>query len=350
MKLIERTPNTEGKKTACVSRYGAWGDAVLCSPIFRKLKEDGYYVIFNCSERCYEVQRHNPNVDAFLLQQTEEIPNTELPKYWEGLAKKYDRFINLSGSVEGRLLAVPWRQEYGWSKLQLHNAMNKNYMDTTMEVAGYPEAKGINPDLHFSEKEEKWVKEFRSSIKGFLVVYCLSGSSHHKTYPYADSVIQAIVEGIPEATVVLVGEAGCRGIIDPHPRILDKCGNLGIRKSFLLTREADLVISTETSIANASSAFDTPKIILLSHSSEENLTKYWKNCFTVFQPVSCYPCHKLHYSRKSCPLEETTNMPVCVALLHPAKILEKVEQVYAHWKSGVENEHTSTANAHNDSH
>jgi ADP-heptose:LPS heptosyltransferase len=321
-----------GQKKACVVRYGAYGDAVLCSPIFKQLKAEGYWVVFNCTERCAEVQYHNPNIDSFWIQETGEIPNLELIEYWKKLASAFDRFINLSESIERRLLCTPDMPEYEAPKETRHELYNRNYMDETMSIAGYPEIKGAVPDLHFKSKEERWATDIRETYKGFLVVVCLSGSSLHKTYPYADSVVQAIVETLPDAMVLLVGEAGTYGIIDPHPQIVDLCGKIGIRKSFILTRVADLVISPETSVANASSAFDTPKIILLSHSSEENLTKYWKNCFSILPPVQCFPCHQLHYTRASCPLESETNMPVCVALLHPKLILEKVGEVYAQWK------------------
>lgn len=322
----------QGQKKACVVRYGAYGDAVLCSPIFKKLKAEGYWVVFNCTERCFEVQMKNPHIDSFWIQETEEIPNTELTAYWEKLASAFDRFINLSESVEKRLLCTPDMPEYSASKEERHQKFNRNYMDETMVLAGYPDAVGMLPDLYFKTKEEQWATDIRKAYPGFLVVYCLSGSSHHKTYPYADSVVQAIVAALPDAVVLLVGEAGTYGIIDPHPQIVDLCGKIGIRKSFILTKIADLVVSTETSVANASSAFDTPKVILLSHSSEENLTKYWKNCLTVLPPVQCFPCHKLHYKRESCPLEETTNLPVCVGLLHPQRVLEKVGLVYEKWK------------------
>ena len=50
-------------------------------------------------------------------------------------------------------------------------------------------------------------------------------------------------------------------------------GTWGIRKSLLWTKYADLVIGTETGILNGAGCFDTPKIVMLSHSTEENLSK-----------------------------------------------------------------------------
>lgn len=332
MKIIERKPNT-GLKTACVVRYGAFGDALWCGPVFEELKKEGYYVIFNCTDRCFQIQKRNPFIDCFWLQEDNEVANTDLSPHWEKLKAKVDKFVNLSGTIEGNLLKTPDQPEYNWTREERHAVLNRNYQDETMIKAGYPEKLGLNPPLYLDQKEEEWATKFRQTNKGFLVVYSLSGSSLHKTYPYAGNVIDAMLEGLPDAVVVCVGEAGAQGIITPHPRLIDLCGKLGIRKSMALTKIADLVVSTETSIANAASCYETPKIVLLSHSSEENLTKYWKNCFSIIPPVKCYPCHKLHYDKNSCPIEEQTQFPVCVALLHPKLILEKAEIVYDHWRS-----------------
>lgn len=332
MQILERRPNTDKLKTVCVVRYGAYGDALWCSPVFEKLKQDGYYVIFNCTQRCYEIQKRNPNIDCVWLQSDDEIANKDLGPYWKELSTKVDRFINLSNSIEGNLLKTPGQPEYEMSKIMRHSVCDRNYQDETMLRAGYENEKGKLPSIHFNDKEKEWANKFRESHKGFLVLYSLTGSSLHKTYPYADSVIQAILEGLPDAFVVCVGEAGVRGIIEPHSRLLDLCGKIGIRKAMSLAQIADVVISPETAMANAASCFDTPKIVLLSHSSEENLTKYWKNCFPITPPVGCYPCHQLHYDKFSCPIEEQTQFPVCVALLHPSKILDKVEIIYENWK------------------
>lgn len=332
MKIIERKVYQTGQLKACVVRYGAYGDALWCSPVFEKLKEDGYYVIFNCNNRCYDIQKRNPNIDSFWLQDDDETSNKDLGPYWDELKTKVDRFINLSGSIEGNLLKTPDRPDYNDPKDVRHGYCNRNYQDETMTWAGYPQETGKLPTLYFSKDEEEWATKFKEKHPGFLVVYSLTGSSHHKTYPYADVAIQAMLAGLEDCTVVCVGEKGTKGIIDPHPRLVDLCGETGIRKAMILTKIANLVISTETAIANAASCFETPKIVLLSHSTEENLTKYWKNCHAIVPPVACYPCHQLHYDKNSCPIEDQTQFPVCVALLHPTKILEKVEIVYEQWK------------------
>src|SRR5262249_12712882 len=129
-----------------------------------------------------------------------------------------------------------------------------------------------------------------------------------------------------------------------HPQLSCKAGEWSIRQSLIATKMVDLVVGPETMITNASGCFDTPKIVLLSHSSKENLTKYWKNDYSLEPDVEnapCYPCHQLHYSRQSCPSgdlwDDGNDMklgsaPVCTLAIKPLVLLERLEMVYQKWK------------------
>ena len=99
-------------------------------------------------------------------------------------------------------------------------------------------------------------------------------------------------------------------------------------------------------VTNAAGCFDTPKITLLSHSSHENLCKYWKNDYCL-EPdktlAPCYPCHCLHYSRESCPIgtvedtetgKELGRAPICPIAILPVRVLARLEEVYQkHYKA-----------------
>jgi ADP-heptose:LPS heptosyltransferase len=83
---------------------------------------------------------------------------------------------------------------------------------------------------------------------------------------------------------------------------------------------ADLVIGTETGLLNAAGHMDTPKIITLSHSSQEMLTKHWVNVVQLEQPqgVGCskHPCRQLHGGSGAnpwddCPKHEETGTALC---------------------------------------
>jgi len=337
---VKRSP-AKNQKKLCVIRYGAWGDAIMISPVFKYYHQDGWHITLNCTQKCYDVLNTNPYIDAFIIQSDGEIPIDKLNEHWNKLIKQFDKVINFTGSIENRLLISPGQKEYLWDKEKLHEHCNINYYDHTMKLAGYSKKKGELGEIYFTQKEEQFVKKLKEKYEGFLIVWCLTGSAIHKIYPWTENIINVIIERIPESYIILVGEPACKGLIDKNERIIDLCSNITIRESFILTKYVDLVISTETSVLVAAGCFDTPKVALLSHGSEENLTKYYKNCSVVRENVPCSPCHKLHYSRDTCPLVNEINHPICMGLLHPKKILDPIEKIYIEWREKNVNTNTT---------
>lgn len=319
-------------KKALVIRLGALGDAVMITPLLRLLKEDGYHVTVNCKKYSENVLRHNPYIDKFLLHD-ESIPNEKLDEHWAAIGTGYDRIINLSESIERGLLAVEGRPEFVLPHEERHSLYNHNYYDRTLEIGGYKE-RGLNGELYFSPAEETWFADFRKKLIGkYKVLWSLSGSSHHKVYPYAEYVGRAFLNKHPDAVIITVGDDVCKLLEWDHPRTIKKSGEWPIRKSFLMTKYADLVVSSESAIANAAGCFDVPKIIFLSHSSEENLTKYWKNCTTLTGQVPCHPCHQIHYTEESCPCDgSVVKGPVCMSELMPGTVMEAMEKEYQKWR------------------
>lgn len=340
-------------KTACVSRYGAYGDCIMVSPVLRLLKQDGYHVTINCRKANKAIFDGNPYFDEYLFHD-ETIPNTQLKEHWDSLRPKYDRFINLSESIEKGLLPCEGKhKEYEWSKEKRHEAFNVNYYDRTLALSGYPQVTGLNGELYFSKEEEDWGRRLREQYRDrFWILWSLSGSAFHKTYPFAELVAKEFLDKHPNAITMTVGDDICRLLEWKHKQNRPKCGAWlnTIRKSMIATKYADLVIATETGIANAAGCFDTPKIIMLSHSSVENLTKYWKNCVNLTpEGAECYPCHQIHYNLYSCPVDTLAKIPlnlrseesfvtgdveapICTTRIKPQTLLNAMEEQIAKWE------------------
>lgn len=322
------------QKRALVVRLGAAGDMVQATPVYRLLKEQGYHVTASCSGYGVEVVKNNPHIDEIVLQRKDQIPPTELNAFWKDVATRYDKFVNLTGSVEDNLL-FPDRAMYSAmgeirklspqsSDLELMESTfkkfrklvgEKNYFDSTLEKGGFSE-RGLNPELYFSPEEELYVRAAREKYKDrFVVIWSLAGSSYHKWYPWFDHVVSRIVVDIPEVLFISVGDGDCVLMERTESkRYLPRSGRWGWRQTFSWLKYADLVIGPETGVLNATGAFDTPKITLLSHSTHNNLCKYWKNDYCLApEGVFCHPCHTLHYTHiygepcKTCGL--THSMP-----------------------------------------
>lgn len=316
-------------KTACVLRWGAWGDIIMATPVIRQLKKDGYHVTAYVSKKGIDVLKNNPFVDEILVHHDMEMTGEELGKLWNGLKEKYDRFINLSGSVEESLLIQPWHKEYNWTHEDRHNKCNINYYDHTLQWAGYPGITGKRGELYLDKKEERLVKKrFKAYKDKFVILWSMSGSSIHKAYPFTEEVADYLYRTYPDIFIITVGDEWCDLIEWENSRTLNASGKWSMRTSMLLTKYADLVIGTETGVLNAAGCFNTPKIILLSHSSEENLTKYWKNCIALHADIDCYPCHKMHYSIKTCKKEYITGGSRCMSQIRPETVIEAIEHFY----------------------
>jgi ADP-heptose:LPS heptosyltransferase len=322
-------------KAALVIRFGALGDTLWLTPVLRKLKEEGYHVTVNSTEYGAQVLKENPNIDEFILHDTsDDIPYEDLDAYWAELGQNYDRVINLTKSIEGDLVKVEGSEQFAWPHEKRHAECNVNFQDYTMALSGYPDAKGEIPEMYFSDMEEHLAKIWKENNKDkFTILWSLSGSAYHKTYPWAEYVAGELAARFKNLRIITVGDELCKIMEWDENKTTNKCGVLTVRQSFLLTKYADLVVGPDTGLMNAASCYDTPKVILMSANSTENLTKYWKNCTTLWShDCECYPCHRLIYSN-NCPKGTVAGIaPKCMENIQPEDVVIAIEKYYSQWR------------------
>lgn len=331
-------------KTACVCRFGGFGDMIQTSALLPSLKRQGYHVTVMTTPRGQDIIRHDPHVDGWLIQDENQVPNPELGEYWKAQAKHYDKFINLSESVEGTFLAMPGRISHQWPNEVRHKRLNKNYMEFMFELAGLP----LNPEPKFypTEEEVADAKDFiyECSIHAgieqpYMVMWALAGSSVHKMYPHQDNVIARILMDMPNSIVVMVGEMACKILEqgwENDPRVIRVSGDLTIRQTLALAQRMNCVVGPETGVLNSVSYEpDVSKVIMLSHSSHENLTRDWPNTTAISAPPDdsvpiCgnRPCHRLHYGRDWCPEDHETGASMCAASISPYTVFNAIEAHY----------------------
>jgi ADP-heptose:LPS heptosyltransferase len=329
---LPRTKKTD--KEALVIRYGALGDTVWVTPVLSQLKKDGYYVVMNCTEKAAQVLKNNPNIDEYIIHhEYKDIPYEELECYWHMMGRNFEKVINLTKSCEGHLIKVEGSKEFRWSKERRHAECNYNFQDRVMEMAGYPDKKGLLPELYFSDIEESLAQTFVNAHKDkFVIVWSMSGSGFHKTYPWAEYVAGELAMQFGDIEIITVGDDDCKILEWQNPKTINKCGVYTVRQSFLLTKYADLVVGADTGLLNAASAFDTPKIVFLSTNTEENLTKYWQNTTALHNDdCECYPCHKLIYTN-TCPKGRFNTAPKCMEGIEPKEVLDAILVYYQQWK------------------
>lgn len=294
------------EKTCAVVRYGAIGDALIASSILPGLKEQGYHItMYSQSGPGYEVLKHNPYIDRFIIQKKDAVPPQFLREFWDYTKKKYDKWVNLSESMEGTLLAIPGRSNHEWPNSMRERFMNWNYVEFVHHIAEVPPP--YSQTFYSTVEERKWAHEVSSRWGKKNVVWSLSGSSGHKTWPHMDAIIARIMLCYKDVHVVLVGDGACVLLEQgwgKEPRVHCMSDKWTIRQTLAFVQKADLIVGPETGVMNAAGMMDTPKIITMSHSSPEMLTKHWKNTISLEQPkgVGCAksPCRQLHYTWEYC--------------------------------------------------
>lgn len=319
--LHKPQPRTE-KKLGIV-RLGAHGDALWLSALLPALKKQGWHITVYTQVEGELALRHDPNIDDMIVQprglfgsKDEEVPWTA--QYWLHEEPKYDRFINFTGCVE-RLLVRPSEFAFYYAKEQRHALMDVNYIEALAKWARIPfDAKTVRVKFYPSDEERAWALAERAKYPGALVMINPVGSSLPKYWPHAQKLMELLdAEGIYS---LLVGEL--RGkVYDPPARAKVIGKDWGIRKVWALAQLANVVIGTESALVNAV-AHDNPlKIVLLSHSSHENLTRDWVNTIAVAaKDLACYPCHRIHQDASHCNF--VGEAAACQELADPQALFE----------------------------
>lgn len=297
-------------KTAAVVRYGAFGDLLQSSSVFAGLKAQGYHVTLYTSPPGDAVVRFDPNIDAFYIQDKDQVPNASLSEFWAHQRKKYDKWVNLCESVEGTFLTLPGRALHEWPAVARHKATNFNYVEHSHLIAGVPHV----PKTRFypTDSEREWARKERSKLGKKVLVWSLAGSAVHKTWPYMDNVIGTIMVKYPDWDVLFMGNHACQILEqgwEHEKRVHKRSGKWEIRQSMAFLETADCIVGPETGIMNAASGLSIPKVVFLSHSTDENLTRDWENCIALASAHTVCPgrgnnetpaCHQMHYNWTHC--------------------------------------------------
>ncbi len=314
--------------SALVIRYGGFGDMLQTASFFPELAKT-HDIFVNTTPAGRNILLSNPHVRGFIIQDPDQVPNEYLGTYWKALEERYDKVINLSESIEGSLLALPGRPNALWSQKRLREKVGRiNYFERTFELAQVPFS---TPDKGFypTEDEHEQALSDRLAFDGPLVIWSLSGSSMHKAYPWTDAVIAKLLMAHPTVHVVLVGDALCEileGGWADEKRVHGVSGKWSIRRTLALIEHADVVVGPETGLLNFAGLLPgVASVVMLSHSSPDNLPKHWVNN-TTLQPVNtpCHPCHRLHYGVEHCRIDASTGAALCALNIEPDRVFKAI--------------------------
>ena len=318
-----REPRPE--KTLALVRLGAFGDALWLTSVLPHLKAQGYHITVYTQESGEAILRHDPNVDRIIQMPDYLFTGQNLVAYFLHEQRKYDRFINLVGSVETRLLPNPKDFEYYWADEVRRRVMNVNYLQTVHEWCGVP----YEPRVRFTPTAEERSQAVarRAAMAGPVVVINPSGSGQAKWWPHWQRCAEQLAE---RAHVVVLGDAPGK-----QPASSERIHLIGrswpIREALAFAQLADAVIGPESAITNCVSFEPMLKVVMLSHSTVENLTRDWVETVTIaVDGLDCYPCHRIHTNMDYCAVDKESRAAACQASIKPNQVADVVVE-YLNW-------------------
>lgn len=306
-----RDPKPE--RTAGVVRVGGHGDALWSSSVAAHLHAQGYAVTVYTSKGGAEVLRHDPHIARLVVVPEGVMDDREMLQYWAHEATKFDRWVNLIGSVEHRLLFHETSVEFFHPHRLRHQLANVNYLERIHDYADVPHE--WRQRFYPSEAEVAWARKWRAELPGPFVVINPAGSGPVKYWPHARRLMELLAERrIYSMVIGDVKNDPTLADVEPYGTVIGM--GLPVRAALTLATLADAVVATESLVANAVAFEPMLKIITLSHSSNENLTKHWRNTAAI-EPagLACHPCHRIHpIGFTWCARDQATGASACQAM------------------------------------
>lgn len=308
------------KKTLGVVRLGAYGDALWITPLLEHWRSEGWHITLYTQPQGETMLSADPNIDRIIVQPhglfefgDGRLTSMWQTAYWLHEEKKYDRFVNLIGAVERRLLPHSSDGDFYLPVEQRRRVMGRNYLEALHEWAGVPfDPKSVRVKFRPTSDELAWASEERAKIDGPLVLINPGGTSVPKWWPYAQELADRLAAERVHSLIVGDLRFAKFRAAGKYGRVIGT--DWPIRKLLTLGAFADAVVGTESALVNAV-AFEAPlKIVLLSHSTHENLTRDWLNTIAVMpEGLACYPCHRIHADMTHCTLNPEAQAAACQA-------------------------------------
>ena len=308
------------KRSLGIVRLGAFGDALWITTVLPALKAEGWdEIVLYTQRQGWTSLRHDPHITRMVVQPDgifgdpakdgDRVAENQTA-YWLWCERKHDRFINLVGSVESTLLPHPTERNFWFPAEQRRRLMSKNYFEAVAEWAGVKfDPKAVKVKFTPTKDELAKALEMRANWSGPMVMINPSGSSQPKWWPHAQQAMNLLsAAGIGG---VLVGDLRDEEFKAP-PGWMIFGTQVDLRAVYTLAAMCDVVIGTESAIVNSVANEKPLKIVLLSHSAPQQLTRDWDNTVTLYpEGLSCYPCHRIHGDFTHCKRVPETNAAAC---------------------------------------
>ena len=327
-------PLEQQERDILVIRTGGFGDGLLAGYVASRIKkaDPSRHVTYLVSENAGKVLQGNPNINRLLVFERHRYGDDAFGLMATTFVPRFKQLIYLNESVESLLLSGSKNGWFHWPKSVRHLISNRNYEELTSAIAELthePEHVGFFPF--------DWEQEKVRLPNGTNIAWALSGSTEHKTWPYQGMALARLLLQNPDVNVHLMGGGDrdkklAKPVLEQVRQIAGETAlarvyhdlDEDLRVAYAKAQRCDIVVAPETGVLWATAYKRNRKIVLLSHSTPENLTKYWYNT-EALEPQNCelYPCHKLHFSGDECPVNQD-GVSVCASAISVDAVLAAI--------------------------
>jgi ADP-heptose:LPS heptosyltransferase len=309
------------ERWATVARLGGIGDNLIASAVFPGLKRKYDRLEVIAAKPQSAVFHNNPHIDKLEQREQNDPPwgdGLSWHAWFESRARGVDFLVNLSHSCEGLRACLPISSYFYWPAEARRKLCGQNYLETVADIVGV-DYSDLQPGFFPTDEEWERAHETKARVGPKCIGWVISGTRIDKAWPYSALAIARIIKELKlpvvafgygskdfeTATQIEQSIRTSNGSSDGFHLALSPADNPSwpIRRSLTQVQQCDLVIAPDTGLAWAAAMHDMPKLIMLSHASEENIIKYWNNATAIHADpdrVKCWPCHCLHDKIDTC--------------------------------------------------
>jgi ADP-heptose:LPS heptosyltransferase len=294
-----------------ITRFSSIGDIVLCTPVFRCIKEQlPEAEIHFVTKKAYAgLLAKNPYIDRiWVLGDSFSELATSLK------AERFDRFIDLHNNLRTkRLSRALGLKRHAFNKINLAKWLIVNlkinrlpdvhivdrYLATVHHLGVKNDGKGL--DFHIPDETE--LPDALLGI-GPFVCYAIGGQHNTKKMPL-DRIVE-LTKTIHQPVVLIGGPEDERDgdeIAQQSSNVINLCGKVSINQSALVMKHSTYVISHDTGMMHIAAALQKKIVSIWGNTIPEfGMSPYQSNKDSMIAEVrnlSCRPCSKIGHDK--CP-------------------------------------------------
>ncbi len=321
--------NPQDVKKILILRFGAIGDVVHSTELFRSIKRK--YPDVSIHYASFKTPSMNiqgdPDLDRVWVAEGKTYK--QLYKLAKELGKEnFDLFLNLQPGIRTRIFAlmlgmpgtITYRKTFKLHAVENFWFTGKRYFKD-LDLSK-------NLELHIKGEVRDRASEMLDK-KGMVIAFNMGVSPTRQGRRWPQEYWRELARMLLEkygCEIILTGSEADREfsevLLDGSSRIRSFCAKTSVEENTALLSLCDLVISGDTGPLHIATAVEVPAVGLYGAAPVSRTGPYGENCAAVFSDRACVPCNR----RRCKYMREDGLYTPCMLDVKPAQVMESVEK------------------------